>query len=99
MRPAVNSGADAHACRQPLYDTDPRTGATIEVFHADSLFAQAIGKRGVGWFHWSCQPGCQPSEPAGPFGTAFRAYSDALARTRDAQHRGHARHSGRRSCR
>ena len=45
------------AAFEPLYDIHPDTGATIEVFHADRVFASL---RGPGWFWWTCKPGFMP---------------------------------------
>ena len=62
---------------EPLYDTCPRTGATL-VF-GDRPLAQSFGASGPGWFWWTCQPGCLPGElPTGPFATSYRAYRDAM---------------------
>jgi hypothetical protein len=64
---------------EPLYDIDPWTGATIEVFWADRVLAQSFGASGPGWFWWTCYPGCLPKcPPAGPFPTSFRAYRSAM---------------------
>lgn len=61
---------------EPLYDTNPRTGATIEVFYADRVLT---GMRGAGWFWWSCKAGNVPDwPPSGPFATSYAAYRDAL---------------------
>jgi len=61
---------------EPLYEVHPKTGATIEIFHADDLFAGM----GAGWFWWTCKPGLVPGwPPIGPFGSSYRAYCDALA--------------------
>jgi hypothetical protein len=63
----------------PLYDIDPRTGASIEVSYADGVLARSFGTRGAGWFWWSCKCGCLPTvPPKGPFGTGYLAYRDAL---------------------
>jgi len=60
---------------EPLYEVHPKTGATIEIFHADDLFAGM----GAGWFWWTCQAGSKPEwRPRGPFGTSYRAYCDAI---------------------
>jgi hypothetical protein len=60
---------------EPLYDIDPGTGATIEVFHADRVLAQSFGASDPGWFWWSCHRGCQPDDvPTGPFGSSYLAY-------------------------
>jgi hypothetical protein len=59
---------------EPLYDIDPHTGASIEVFYADRALANSFG-RGTGWFWWSCQRGSLPeSPPTGPFATSYAAY-------------------------
>jgi hypothetical protein len=80
MTRAANSNPMQRARYQLLYETDPRTGATIEIFHADRVFA---GMRGAGWFWWTCDPGSLPEwPPVGPFATAYRAYCDALIKGR-----------------
>jgi hypothetical protein len=48
---------------EPLYDIDPRNGASIEVFYADRVLAESFSRRGAGWCWWSCQPGCLPDGP------------------------------------
>ena len=64
--------------REPLYDTDPRTGATIEVLYADDALAKCFGIRDAGWCHWASQPGSwMPTLPRGPFATRYAAYRDA----------------------
>jgi hypothetical protein len=61
---------------EPLYTTDPNTGTITEVFHADRVLT---GMKGAGWHWWSCKPGHAPEwPPIGPFGTAFRAFRNAL---------------------
>ncbi len=65
---------------EPLYDTDPRTGATIEVFYGDAVLARSFGARGPGWFCWSCAAGRVPmAPPLGPFATSYAAYRQAMA--------------------
>jgi hypothetical protein len=39
------------AAHEPLYDIDPQTGATIEVFYADRSL-ETFGRCGAGWFWW-----------------------------------------------
>ena len=41
---------------EPLYDIDPQTGASIEVFYADRAL-ETFGRCGAGWFWWSRQRG------------------------------------------
>ena len=63
---------------QPLYDIDPRTGASIEVFYADRAL-ETFGRCGAGWFWWSRRRGCSPTgSPIGPFATSYAAYRHAL---------------------
>jgi hypothetical protein len=63
---------------EPLYESDPLTGTSVEIFYADYALAKSFG-RGAGWFWWSCQRGFLPdAEPAGPFATSDAAYRDAL---------------------
>ena len=60
---------------EPLYDIDPQTGASVEIFYADHPLATSFGTRDAGWFWWACQPGCLPdSPPIGPFATSYGAY-------------------------
>jgi hypothetical protein len=63
---------------EPLYDVDPRTGSTIEVFYADRALAKSFGLKGAGWFWWTCRLGCLPGRAIGPFATSYSAYRDAL---------------------
>ena len=71
------SDPQRHPKYEPLYDVDGRTGATIEVFFAEQVFA---GMRGAGWHWWACNPGEVPDwPPKGPFATSYSAYCDALA--------------------
>jgi hypothetical protein len=74
---AVIAARGRHPGYEPLYETDPRTGATIEVFHADPVLAASFGAS-AGWYWWSCHRGSRPGRPHGPFHTAYRAYGDAL---------------------
>jgi hypothetical protein len=59
-----------------LYEIDPTTGATIEIFYADGAFARSFGARGAG-FYWR-KRGCSPDVPSGPFIVCLDAYRDAL---------------------
>ena len=38
--------------REPLYDINPRTGVTFEVFYSDRTL-ETFGRGGTGWFWWS----------------------------------------------
>jgi hypothetical protein len=61
-----------------LYEVDTRSGETVEIFYADSVFAQSFGARGAG-FYWR-KRGCSSDMPSGPFIVCLDAYRDALAR-------------------
>jgi hypothetical protein len=63
---------------EPLYAIEPQSGATIEVFHCDHVLSQSFGMRGIGFYWWACRAGCLPTEPHGPFDSAYLAYWDAL---------------------
>jgi hypothetical protein len=57
---AVISSVERRAVLEPLYDVDPRTGTSIEVFYADRVLAESFGTNS-GWFWWVSQRG----HPAG----------------------------------
>ena len=66
------------AAHKPLYDIDPQTGATIEVFFADRAL-ETFGRCGAGWFWCFRRRGFSPVDPAtGPFPTSYSAYRHAL---------------------
>jgi hypothetical protein len=63
---------------EPLFDIDPRTGASIEVFYTDRSL-ETFGRCGPGWFWWTRRPGFAPDGLAtGPFATSYAAYRDAI---------------------
>jgi hypothetical protein len=71
MARAVISAPQRRAAGEPLYDTDPRTGAALEVFYADRVLARSFGTR-PGWFWWTCRPGSLPDvPPRGPFASSY----------------------------
>jgi hypothetical protein len=73
---AVISDPMRRAAYEPLYDIDPQTGASVEVFYADRVLASSFGTR-PGWFWWTCQRGFLPDgPPTGPFATSYTAYRD-----------------------
>jgi hypothetical protein len=78
MAPQEPSNLGQRAAHEPLYEIDPRTGASIEVFHADHS-QETFGRRGAGWF-WCFRRRGAPSAGAatGPFPTSYAAYRDAL---------------------
>jgi hypothetical protein len=76
---AVISDPKRRTAYEPLYDIDPQTGASVEIFHADRVLATSFGMSDAGWYFWSCQCGSLPSDlPIGPFGTSYAAYREAL---------------------
>ena len=78
MARAVICDPKRRTAYEPLYDTDPQTGASVEVFYADCALAKSFG-RGTGWYWWSCKSGfLLDGEPTGPFATSYGAYRDAM---------------------
>ncbi|HZR89976.1 MAG TPA: hypothetical protein VFB02_24490 [Bradyrhizobium sp.] len=62
----------------PLFDVDPVTGASIEVFYSDRTL-ETFGWRGAGWFWWPRHRGFAPEGHAhGPFPSSYAAYRDAF---------------------
>jgi hypothetical protein len=75
---AVISDPKRRAAFEPLYDIDPQSGASVEVFYADRALTNSFGRR-TGWFWWTCQRGFLPGGlPTSPFDTCYAAYRDAL---------------------
>jgi hypothetical protein len=74
----VTSYPKHYARHEPLYDIDPQTGASIEVFYADRAL-ETFGKCGAGWFWWSRRRGFPPEgQPTGPFATSYAAYRHSM---------------------
>jgi hypothetical protein len=66
------------AAHEPLYDIDPRTGVSIEVYYSDRTL-ETFGQGGAGWFWWPRRRGFSPVGPAaGPFATSYAAYRHAM---------------------
>jgi hypothetical protein len=66
------------ARREPLYDINPQTGVSIEVFYADQHWKVSAGVALVG-FGGARRRGFSPDGPAtGPFVTSYAAYHHAL---------------------
>ena len=78
MARAVISDPKRRTAYEPLYDIDPQTGATVEIFYADRALATSFGTPDTGWFWWACRPTCLPGAVAGPFADNYLAYRDAL---------------------
>jgi len=71
------SNGTRYAAFEPLYDTDPHTGGTIEVFYAHRALAESFGAC-AGWFWWVWPVGSLPDgRPNGPYPTSYRAYRHA----------------------
>jgi hypothetical protein len=63
---------------EPLYDIDPETGVSIEVFYSDRTL-ETFGRGGAGWFWWPRRRGYSPDGPAtGPFASRYTAYRHAM---------------------
>jgi hypothetical protein len=76
---AVISDPKRRTAFEPLYDIDPNTGASVEIFYADRALATSFGAPDAGWFWWTCQGGSLPEgEPSGPFGTSYTAYRNSV---------------------
>jgi hypothetical protein len=75
MIPQALSNPRQPARHEPLFDVDPRTGASIEVFYTDRSL-ETFGRCGPGWFWWSRRRGCSPnSSPTGPVCYELRCVS------------------------
>jgi hypothetical protein len=62
---------------EPLYERDPLTGGTLELFYAHRVLAQSFRAQ-AGWFWWVWPPNALPDGPPnGPFGSSYAAYRDA----------------------
>jgi hypothetical protein len=48
----VTSIMKQRAAHEPLYDINPATGASFEVFYSDRTLV-TFGRGGSGWFWWS----------------------------------------------
>jgi len=71
------SGIDRRDQHEPLFDVHPVTGASIEVFWADTTL-ETFGRGAPGWFWWPRRRGFAPDGPArGPFPTSYLAYRHA----------------------
>jgi hypothetical protein len=79
MTPLAPVSNSRHRARhEPIFDIDPQTGATIEVFWANREL-ETFGQYGAGWFWWSRRRGCSPDgSPTGPFPTSYSAYRHAM---------------------
>jgi hypothetical protein len=63
---------------EPLYDINPVTGASFEVFYADRTL-ETFGRRGAGWFWQTRRRGYPPEgQASGPFSTSYAAYRHAM---------------------
>ena len=78
---APTSNPGPRVAREPLYDIDPETGVSIEVFYADRTL-ETFGRCGAGWFWWRRRRGFAPDGPAiGPFATSYAAYRHGMTTT------------------
>jgi hypothetical protein len=64
--------------REPLYDINPQTGGSFEVFYSDRTL-ETFDRGGGGWFWWPRRRGSAPEGRAtGPFATSYAAYRNAF---------------------
>jgi hypothetical protein len=71
-------GPGPRAGREPLFDINPKTGLSFEVFYLDRTL-ETFGRGGAGWFWWSRRRGFSPiGSPTGPFATSYAAYRHAM---------------------
>jgi hypothetical protein len=70
------------ARREPLYDVNPLTGISVEVFYSDRTL-ETFGRGGAGWWWWPRRRGFSPDGPVtGPFATSYAAYRHAMVTAR-----------------
>ena len=79
MERVVTSEFERRAAYEPLYDVDPRTGASVEVFYADGVLAKSFGTQ-AGWFWRRWRGGSLADTPTGPFATRYAAYRNIASR-------------------
>jgi hypothetical protein len=78
MVPQAPPNPRQRARHEPLCDTHPRTGVSIEVFYADRTL-ETFGRGGAGWFWQTRRRGYPPEGQAtGPFATSYAAYRNAM---------------------
>jgi hypothetical protein len=76
---SITTATAQRRSHEPLYEADPRTGESIEVFYADAGLAKSLGSS-TGWYWWTCRIGSVPDcSPKGPFATSYLAYRDAAS--------------------
>jgi hypothetical protein len=76
----MTTSSDRRYQHESLFDVDPVTGFSVEVFYADRTL-ETFGRGGVGWFWWPRRRGFAPTGPVvGPFPTSYSAYRNALGR-------------------
>ena len=65
---------------EPLYDVDPRTGASIEIFFADRVLAKSFGTHPGGTGGVASAASLPDDLPTGPFANSYLAYRDFAPR-------------------
>jgi hypothetical protein len=80
MIPQAPPNLGRRARHEPLFDLQPLTGTSIEVFYANRTL-ETFGKCGGGWYWWPRRRGGSPDGRAtGPFATSYAAYRHAMTR-------------------
>lgn len=76
--PVPSGSRSAQRAGCTLYEIDPCTGETIEIFYAEGAVAQSFGARGAG-FYWR-KRGCSPDMATWSVHCLLDACRDTLAR-------------------
>jgi hypothetical protein len=75
----AKSALPRRAAYEPLYEVDPRTGASVEVFYVSAVVARSFGTCD-GWYWRTWRGGSFPDTPVGPFATSYAAYRNIASR-------------------
>jgi hypothetical protein len=67
------------AGNEPLYEVDPITGVTVDVFYATATLASSFSAC-PGWYWRTWRGGSFPDTPVGPFSTQYAAYRNVALR-------------------
>jgi hypothetical protein len=74
----MTSSMKKRSAHEPLFEINPWTGASVEVFYADREL-ETFGRSGSGWFWWPRRRGFSPDGlPTGPFAKSYGAYRHAV---------------------
>ena len=71
------SDGSASTAFEPLFEINPQTGATVEVFFADRAL-ETFGRCGAGWFWCARRRGYLAGSAQGPFAMRYAASRHAM---------------------